>query len=129
VVVVGAIQGVEVEPPDLFDVALVSDDGALVVLDHALIVTQQHVDVRRHVHQMARVGDQPTERVRGVERLFWRRRHLHQMDVEVQQARVGDAPWTIERRVQHLLGFERASAFSGRAGRQVPQRPGRKVHQ
>jgi hypothetical protein len=129
VVVMRAIQRVEVEPPGLLDVAIIGEDRSLVVIDHAPVVPQRNIDVRRHVHEMAGVGHQPAERVGGVERLLRMRRHLHQMDVQVQQTRVGHATWTFERRVEHILRFERARPRGRPAGRQIPQCPGRGVHQ
>jgi hypothetical protein len=71
--------------------AVVSHDRALVAGDHTLVVAEQHVDVRRHVDEMAGVGSQAPQGIGRLESHLRRRRHLHQVDVEVQQPGVRQA--------------------------------------
>ena len=56
VVVVAAVERVEVDRPLAREVLAVGDDRALVPVDDVAVVAAQHVDVRRHVQQVAGVG-------------------------------------------------------------------------
>ena len=62
------------------------------------------------------------------ERRFRMRRHLHQVDVQVQQAGMAHrAGQFAEGGLEHLARLERAGAGGGLAGSQVPHVPGRAV--
>ncbi len=59
-------------------------------------------------------------------------RHLHQVDVHVQQTRMRFAACLLhlrDRLFQHLHRLSRVGALGGLAGRQIPERPRRPVHQ
>ena len=127
--IVDAVQRVEVQAPTRGHKVLVGDDRPLVVLDHPVVVAQQDVDVRGHVDQVAGVGDELPELVGRLERVVGMPRHLHEMDVEMQETRVGHATWTSQRGVQDFLGLDRARTFRWGAGPQIPQRPWADVHQ
>ncbi len=85
--------------------------------------------MRRHVDQVACVRHDLAQPVAGPHRLLREGRHLHQVDVEVQQARMVPALRQVAHRAfQHgprLLG---AGALARAAGAQVPHLPGRLVH-
>jgi hypothetical protein len=82
-----------------------------------------------HVHEVAGVGHERAQCVGGGQRGLGRRRHLHQVDVEVQQAGVGHAARRGQGVVEHGLGFQRPRSVGGTPGGQVPQRPGGEVEQ
>ena len=65
---------------DLCDVALVGADRALVGRDRVGVAAGAHVDVRRHVQQVARSRHQPPQPVRARPCLLRMRRRLHQVD-------------------------------------------------
>ena len=58
VVVVAAVDGVEVVRAREREVAAVGARGGLVPDHHVAVVAAQHVDVGRHVHEVAGVGDE-----------------------------------------------------------------------
>ena len=68
VVVVAAVQRVEVERPGSLEVLVIGQDRAVVARHHVVVVAAQHVDVRRHVLQVAGVRHQVDQRVAGGER-------------------------------------------------------------
>ena len=86
VAVVRVVERVEPDPALARDVLLVDLDRAQVRLERALVVAAQHVDVRRHVHQVAGVGDERAQLVGDRQRLLGERRHLHQVHVEVHES-------------------------------------------
>jgi len=65
---------------------VVRGDRVRVRGNDAAVVAAQHVDVGRHVLQVAAVGDEIPEPVGDPQRAFWLRRHFHQVDVHVQDA-------------------------------------------
>lgn len=101
----------------------VGDDRRVIGVDDRLIVAAEYIDVRRHVLQMARVRHEAAQPVSHLQRYFGIRRHLHQVDIHVEQtgmpapSRVFDA---LQGRLEHFFGFSRARAFSNTAGLQVP---------
>ena len=76
-----------------------------------------------------RVGRrQLAQAVTGNQRRFRMRRHFHQVNVEVEKARMVCCPRQIAKRgFEHLARFERAGAGRGLPGTQVPHTPGRTV--
>ena len=84
VIVVAAIERVEVDRSVARQRQSVSVDGCLIGRHDTLIMSAQHVDVGGHVLQMPRVGDEVPERVTCGQRRLGRWRHLHQMDVELE---------------------------------------------
>ena len=81
--------------------------------------------------QVAGVRNQVPQLVARGERPLRMRRHLHQVDVHVQQAgmgRLAPVPAPAYRRFEHLYGFRRVRALGDRTGLQIPQRPRRAVH-
>ena len=84
----------------------------------------------RHVDQVAAVGHQLGQPVAMLQRGLGRGRHLHQVNVHVQQAgMVPRARHGGEGVFQHRLRLQRRGAFGRLARRQVPQQPRRAVHQ
>ena len=88
VAVVRVVERVEPDPALVRDVLLVDLDRPQVPLQRALVVAAQHVDVRRHVHQVAGVGDERAQLVGDRQRPLGERRHLHQVHVEVHESGV-----------------------------------------
>ena len=129
VAVVRVIERVEPHPALPRDVLLVDLDRAQVRVERALVVAAQHVDVRRHVHEVAGVGDERAQPVRDRQRLLGERRHLHQVHVEVREPGVRAAAGTRERALEHLLGLERRRTLGRQAREAIPQLPRREVHQ
>ena len=110
----------------------VGRDGADVPVDRRLVVPALDVDVGGHVPQVARVGDESAQAIGGTQRSFRVRRHLEDMDVHVQQTGVIRFAQCLPRiddpvqRIDHLQGV---GALGGLARLEVPQSPGRAVHQ
>ena len=129
VAVVRVVERVEPDPALARDVLLVDLDRAQVRLERALVVAAQHVDVRRHVHEVAGVGDERAQLVGDRQRLLGERRHLHQVHVEVHESGVRAAAGPLERALEHLLGLERRRTLGRQARVAIPQRPRREVHQ
>ncbi len=86
VVVVAAVERVEVERPLALEELAVGRDRLLVPDDDVVVVAAEHVDVGRHVQQVAGIGHEVAQLVAGAQRAFRVRRHLHEVDVHVQQA-------------------------------------------
>ena len=129
VMVVAAVHRIDVEGALARQVLAVDHDGLLVVDDDVAIVAAQHVDMGRHVHEMARIGHEVAQPVAGAQRTLRERRHLHQMDVEVQQAGMIPARRDVaEGAFQHLDRLLRAGARRRLAGLEVPHLPRRLVH-
>ena len=85
--------------------------------------------MRRHVQEMPRLGYQRAQGVTVAQRLLGVRRHLHQVDIHVQEP--GMLPCPRQRGkgiVQNGNGFERICTCRGLAARQVPKLPGGPVH-
>ena len=123
------IERVEPHPALLRDVLLVDLDRAQVRVERALVVAAQHVDVRRHVHEVAGVGDERAQSVRDRQRLLGDRRHLHQVHVQMGESRVREPAGQRERALEHLLGLERRRALGRQTGEPIPQLPRREVHE
>ena len=97
----------------------------MVVLDHQVVLSGPHVDVRRHVDQVPGSRHQLRQPVGAGQRPLGRGRGLHRVDIEVAGARMvrvlGDR---LLQRGHHGLGVRtRLGATVG------PVVPGRQVHQ
>jgi hypothetical protein len=121
VVVVRPVQRVEVHGTTQREELLVGRDRGGVRGHHPPVVAAQHVEMRRHVPQVARVRDQFAQPVSRLQRVLRPGRHLHQMDVQVQYTGVIPALRVGQRPVQHGLGLDRGRAVSGLPGDLVPQ--------
>ena len=123
------VERIEPDPALTSDVLLVDLDRAQVGVERALVVAAQHVDVRRHVHEVAGVGDERAQLIGDRQRLLGERRHLHQVHVEVHEPGVRAAAGLLETALEHLLGLERRRTLGRQARIAIPQRPRREVHQ
>ncbi|OPZ50356.1 MAG: hypothetical protein BWY91_02869 [bacterium ADurb.BinA028] len=127
--VVRPIKRVEVQRPPLGNKRRVGRDRGTVRRDHPAVVTAQHIKVGRHVLQMPRVRHQSSEQVRDRQRPLGGRRHLHQVDVHVQEARMLRAPGGSQRGLKDRLRLQGSRPFGRLPGALVPQLPRREVHQ
>ena len=101
----------------------------LVIEQNVIVVPAQHVEMRRHVDEVTGIGDDLAQPVAGPQCYLRKRRHLHQVDIEVQQARVIPCRRDfVESIFQHLPAFLGARSRR-RARGQVPHLPRRLVHQ
>ncbi len=124
VVIVDAVAGVEVHCAGAVIEFAVGDAGFLVPVHRVAIVAALDVDMRRHVHQMAHVRGNLAQPVSGEQRGLRVRRHFHQVDMEVEQAgMVHRAGQVAEGGFEDVAGFQRAGAWRGFAGAQVPHLP------
>ena len=121
---------VEVPVSGIGQVLVVGEDRAF-ALDHRLRpVAAENVDVRRHVLQVAGVGQQPAQQVGRFEPALRHGRHFQHMDVQVADARMDGAaaldplhPGVHLR--QHLAGV---ATRVGLSGLKVPELARRAVH-
>src|SRR5690606_3590467 len=125
--VVGPVEGVEVHGARAGQVLLVRGGGEDVVRHDAPVVAAQHLEVGRHVEQVPGVGYGAAQPVGDGEGRFGGRRHLHQVDVQVDDAGVVRAGVGGEGRVEDGLGLQGGGALGGASGAQVPQLPGGEV--
>ena len=128
VVVVAAVERVEVERALALEVLAIGLDRPLVPRDDVAVAAAQHVDVRRHVLQVPGVGHEPAQLVRRRQRALRKRRHLHRVQVEVQQPgvrlrRARHGP------LEHGERLARVGALGRLAGLQVPELPRRAADQ
>ena len=129
-VVVAAVEGVEVEGAFALQELAVGHDRAAVSGDHVAVVAAEHVDVGGHVHEVAGVGDEVAQLVGGPQRPLREGRHLHRVHVHVQQAGVGAiAVRAGHPALEHRHRLGRVGALGGLAGLQVPELPGRAADQ
>jgi hypothetical protein len=82
-IVVAAIQRVEIVGASAPQVLGVGRDRATIAFDHVTIAAAQHVDVGRHVDQVPGIMHQITQCIGRAQCPLRGRRHLHQVDVEV----------------------------------------------
>ena len=131
VIIVAAVEGIEVGRARMVHILAVGGDAGVVPIDHGLVVAAQHVDVSGHVLEMAAVGHQAAQPVGCLERLLGRRRHLHGVDVHVQQAGVGRLSGRLmvpQCLFQHFNDAARVGALRVLARLQVPELPRSAVH-
>ena len=129
--VVDARVRVHVERPLACHVLVIGDERGGVAHHDVVIVPALEVDVGRHVVEMARVRHQAVELIARPQRLLRVGRHLHQVDVEVQQTGMGRAALLFhlpERPFEDLLRLQGAGALHRLAGAQIPQLPRRTSH-
>ena len=132
VVVVAAVEGVEIDRPFLFQVFAVGLDRPAVGDHGAAVIAAEHVDVRRHMAQVSGVRHQVAQDIAGAQRPFRVRRHFHGVDVHVQHAgvrRIAVLLHALQRPLQHGHRLEGVGARCRLPGFQVPQLPGRAVDQ
>ena len=78
---------------------------------------------------MPRIGHQVAQPVARPQRPLREGRHLHQVDIEVQQAGMVPRGWRVgEQRLEHLHRLLRTGVLRHAAGGQVPHLPRRLVH-
>ena len=101
----------------------------LIIDQHVAVMPAQHVEMRRHVDEVAGIRHDVAQPVAGAQRAFREWRHLHQVNIEMQQARVIPRRRDpVERVFQQRLAFLGAGAFRRFAGGQIPHLPRRLVH-
>ena len=100
------VQHVDRVDPDLgigCHVLLVGHDRFDIRIERVLELATQHIEVRRHVNQVRSIGHQRPQNVGLRQPSFGRGRHLHDVDLEVQQTRVRRAFFgsrTLERHIE-----------------------------
>ncbi len=129
VMVVGAIERIDVHRPFARQILAVDGHRLLIIDDDVAIVAAQHIDMGRHMDQVAGLGHQLAQPVARPKRPLRERRHLHQMDVEMQQA--GMIPRRglgLEQALEQLLRLLRPGLLGNATAREVPHLPRRLVH-
>ena len=127
--VVRPVQRVEVQRPFAVDETPIHLYRSQIRHHRIAVIAAQHVDVAGHVLQVARVGHQIPQQVRGGQRVLRTGRHLHGVQVEVQDAGVCPAGGGGKRLVENPLGLHHPRAGRRLAGSGVPQRPCGQVDQ
>jgi hypothetical protein len=87
-VIVAAIERIEVHGAGAVQIPGVGGDRPVARADRRGVVAADHVDMGRHVPQMAGIGHEIAQDVGGPKHLFRPGRHLHQVQVHVQEAGV-----------------------------------------
>ena len=129
VMVVGAIHRVDVQRAVALQILAVGDDGFLIIDDDVAIITAEHVDMGRHMGKMTAIRHHVAQPITGPERQLGKRRHLHQMHIQMQQPRmIPTCRPVTERGLQHLARLGGPGALGDLAGGQIPHLPGRLVH-
>ena len=85
-VIAHAAAGIEVERAPLLIELEVGLDRCLVPVHHVLIMPAQNIYVRWHVDQVPSIRHQSAQRIASLQRFFWKGRHFHQVNIEMQQA-------------------------------------------
>ena len=86
--IVAAIERIEIVGAFACEIFAVGRDRAAVAVDDILVEAAKHVDMGRHVEEMARIGNEVAQGVRRPQGLLRGGRHLHEMDVHVEQTRM-----------------------------------------
>ncbi len=128
-IIVLAVAGVDVEGPFSRVILQIRLDRRLVPAHHVFVLAAQHVDVAGHMHQMARIRHQRAQNIASLQCFFGEGRHFHEMDVKMQQTGMRHAARQAHMTLQQGAGFGGCRAAGNLAGRQIPHRPGREVHQ
>jgi hypothetical protein len=92
-------------------------------------VAAEDVDVRRHVAQVAGVGNELAEQVGGAQRALRVRRHLERVDEHVQHAGVALGARLYERALERRDDLRGIRPRGRLTAREVPELPRRPVHQ
>ena len=83
VIIVLPVAGVDIEGTFALEINEVRFHGLFVPAHGAFVVAALHIDVGRHVHEVACIGHKRAQPIPGFQRLFGCRRHLHQVNVEM----------------------------------------------
>jgi hypothetical protein len=123
VIVVAAIERIEVERPLAFQIDPIGDDGPGIGHHHLPVVAAENVDVGGHVLQVAGIRHQAAQIVAGSKRPLGMGRHLHQVNVHVQEPRMAPVAGLLH--LLHGLFQDRdrlqgVGALGRQAGFQVP---------
>ena len=127
--VVRAVQRVEVQRPFAFDEPSISLHRRQIRHHRVAVVTAQHVDMGGHVLQVAGIGHQAAQQVGRGQRVLRGGRHLHGVQIQVQDAGMLPSGGRGQRIVQDPLGLDHPRARRRFAGAGVPQRPRGDVEQ
>lgn len=127
--VVGHVERVKVQGAGAREVLPVRGHGGAVPRDGRAVVAAQDVEVRGHVAEVTRVRDQVAEGVGVGHGAFGRGRHLHQVDVQMEEARVGGTPRQGEGVVEDPFDLQGLRVGGRTTGAKVPECPGREVHE
>ena len=128
-VIVQPVAGIDVVRPALPPEPLVRQHRRLVPVHHVLVMPAEHVDMRGHMDQVARIGHQRPQRVAGLQRLLGEGRHLHQVHVEMQDTRMPHRAGQRHGLLQHRLRLPCPGAGGGLTAGQVPHLPRGDVEQ
>ena len=125
--VVAASGGVEVPVTGIFQIFVVGRDRAFALRDGLRIVAAEHIDMRRHVLQMARIGGVTAQHVGRLQGALRKRRHFQGVDIHVRNARMYRAalPDPVHPAFQHWHRLQRARIRVGLPCLQVPEPAGR----
>ena len=88
--VVAAGRSVEINRARIAQIPVVGPDGAPALLDRLCIVPAQDIDMSCYMLDVASVRHQPTHHVRATQSPLGKRRHLHQMDIHMQDSGMTD---------------------------------------
>ncbi len=111
-----AIPGIDIECTFAGIIFQVGLNRLLVPVHHIVIMPAQHVDMGRHMHKMPGVRYQRAQHITRLQRGLGRRRHFHQVNVKMQQTRVGHGPVNrVQGEFQNLLRLKRGGPFGGGA--------------
>ncbi len=122
-IIVDAVQRVEIVRPLPTNEFIIGNDGLLIGANHGCIIADQHVDMLGHVYQVAQARHRGPQVVCIGQRLRRRRRGLHDVDVQMAQCRVLGPP--LQRRFEY--GNDFASVFAWFTGG-APVLPRLQVH-
>ena len=127
-IVMAAVEGIEIDGAFAGQVFLVGDGGLAVAVNHLFVMAAENINVGRHVYEMARIGNEAAQRVTGAQGPFGVGRHLHEVDIHVEHAGMAHAVWNCHGTFEHRYGFCRISTFGGFSSLDVPELPRRTVH-
>ena len=114
---------VEVPVPGKCEIFVVRADRAFALRHGLRVVAAKHIDMRRHVLQVAGVGGKPAQHVRRLQGALRKRRHFQRMDIHVGNARMSRAatPDPVHPAFQHRHRLARARIRVGLPRLQVPE--------
>ena len=121
--IVAAGGGVEVLVAGIVEIFIVRHDRSFALRDGLRIVAAEHVDMRRHVLEMAGVRRVAAQHVRSLESTLGSGRHLEGMDVHVEQPGVDGALALdpVHPDVQGPQDLGGAGMRIGLSGREIPE--------
>ena len=118
--------GVEVEGTRNVQILVIHANGAAALLHRLSIVAAQDINVRCYMLYVASVRREAAQHVRGAQSPFRKRRHLHRMDIHVQNSGM-PGPGIFEFPDRRLQNGDRLPGQGVRVrfpGLEVPQFPG-----